>query len=222
MVPSTFAASTFEAAGINRSKLQILPLGCDVQHDDADVTNPPARSTSLKVLYAGQVTQRKGIGYLAEAIASIPEASLTVIGESSARACALLERYPRVTMLASMPREQLLNNMRAADVFVLPSLAEGFGLVALEAMSVGCPVLVSANTFGSDLIEDGVNGFVLPSTDAADIAVQLKRIAAHPDISKVRARAALTAKGYSWERYEKRIRDFSISVMESKSVGRTS
>ena len=65
--------------------------------------------------------------------------------------------------------ETVANRYKDADVFVFPSLCDGFGLAALEAMASGLPVICSANSGVADLIQDGVNGFVVETGDAGEL-----------------------------------------------------
>lgn len=93
--------------------------------------------------------------------------------------------------------------MRRSDVFVFPSLFEGFGLVILEAMAQGLPVITTPHTAGPDLIADGVDGFIVPIRDAPAIAARLDSL--HRDRDRLAAMgAAARAKAFSftWTAYE--------------------
>jgi glycosyltransferase involved in cell wall biosynthesis len=95
---------------------------------------------------------------------------------------------------------------QAADVFVLPSLVEGFGLTALEAMACGLPVIVSEHTFAADVVRDGIDGFITPIRDHQAIADRLRYLYEHPDRRELMAAAARQrAEYFSWGRYGERI-----------------
>ena len=92
--------------------------------------------------------------------------------------------------------------MAAHDVFVFPSLFEGFGLVLLEAMAMGLPIITTTHTAGPDLIEEGREGFIVPIRDANAIAEKLTRL--HEDRSlrdEMSASARRRAKEFTWEDY---------------------
>lgn len=214
LVPSSFVARTFQQSGVPETKLITLPLGCDIHRGNRD--RRVDRDGELHVLFAGQVTQRKGIGYLAEAIKALPQARLTVIGDCPPAARNLLSSYPRVEILPTVPRHVLRTHMSEADVLVLPSLAEGFPLVAIEAMSVGCPVLISRATFADDLVEDGVNGFVLPRISVDSILEQLQRIQGWTRITELSDSAIRTAENYSWENYRDRAREVAAGLISGR------
>jgi glycosyltransferase involved in cell wall biosynthesis len=113
-----------------------------------------------------------------------------------------------------VPRWELPALYRTADVFVLPSLVEGFGLVALEAMACGVPVVISANTFATDVVTDGVDGYVIPIRDAEAIAERLQYIHKYrAEGDRVGQAARRRAEQFSWERYG----DLIASIVRSES-----
>ena len=93
--------------------------------------------------------------------------------------------------------------MAAHDVFVFPSLFEGFGLVLLEALAMGLPVITTAHTAGPDLIHEGVEGFIVPIRDSAAIAACLELL--HCDrarLAEMSRQARCRAREFSWASYE--------------------
>lgn len=207
LVPSSFAAQTFLESGVPASKLSVIPLGCaseGIEEHPSSKVDPVA--TPLKVLFAGQATQRKGIGYLVEAVEQVADVQLTIVGPSTSTARSIIGRHKNVVMHGSMPRDKLFQVMRDSDLLVLPSLAEGFGLVALEAMANGTPCLLSNRSFGPDLITHGDNGYILNDISKESIMDSLKEIAgAKNSLSAVGGRAAATARHYSWSRYSETV-----------------
>ena len=172
LVPSTFAASTIPSESL--AKVHVVPYGC-----------PPARAEPfggttrgpLKVLFVGGLTQRKGLSYLFDGIrlADI-QADVTVVGRQYAK-CNVLERaLENTAYFSSLPHDRILQLMHESDVLVFPTLFDGYGLVIAEALSQGCPVIASRNSAGPDLIEEGVNGFLVDAGSAAAVAEHLTRL----------------------------------------------
>jgi starch synthase len=206
IVLSSFERSTFCDRGVDEEKMVICPLGVDL-----DLFRPQQRPVDdiFRIVFVGQITQRKGLSYLIEAFrrASIPKSELVLVG----RPVGSIDpwaRIPGVKHVPFMPRRQLPAVYANADVYVLPSLVEGFGLTALEAMASGLPVVLSEHTFGSDVITDGVEGFVVPIRDPESIVERLRLLAADPDRRREMGRAARFRAGqYSWEEAGRRFAD---------------
>jgi starch synthase len=111
----------------------------------------------------------------------------------------------RVVCLGQTPREALLREMSEADVFVFPSLFEGFALVILEAMAAGLPVITTPNTAGPDLIEHGKEGLIVPAGDVKALQTAMESLLNDPERARAMGRAAHEkAKEYTWERYGER------------------
>jgi glycosyltransferase involved in cell wall biosynthesis len=92
--------------------------------------------------------------------------------------------------------------MAAHDVFVFPSLFEGFGLVLLEAMAMGLPIITTSHTAGPDLIEEGREGFIVPIRDANAIADRLARLHADRTLrDEMSSNARRRAAEFTWEDY---------------------
>lgn len=202
LLASTFARSTFLSCGVPAAKLRVIPLACDVPGETA-----PARRkdpNELKLLFAGQVNQRKGLAYLLRAWRASyrPGMHLTIAGPIASAAKPLLEA-PGITVLGPVSRARLNELYDNSDLTVLPSLAEGFGLTALESMGRGTPALVSTHTFGSDIITNGIDGFVVPAHDSDALASAFQACWNHPErLTEMRDRALITARAHSWARYE--------------------
>ena len=200
----SFHRESFLGAGVPSEKLVEIPLGVDLE-----LFEPTDRSEDgvFRVTFVGQIGQRKGLSYLLDGFgqARIPNSELALIGRPIGSDLTWRNRA-RVRHEPHQPRSALPELYGRTDVFVLPSLVEGFGLTALEAMSCGRPVIVSEHTFGQDLVEDGVNGFVVPIRDAGAIAERLELLSAQPaERARMGMAARRTAQRYSWEVFGDRV-----------------
>jgi glycosyltransferase involved in cell wall biosynthesis len=201
---SSIHKRSFEEVGVTSRKLAVTPLGVDAE------LFQPAESTRtdrpFRVLFVGQLNQRKGLSYLIEAFdqAAIPGSELVLAGGGNTPRP--INGRSDIRIMAHRPRHDLPSVYRQADCFVLPSLIEGFALTALEAMACGLPVILSDHTFGTDVVEDGVSGFVVPAGDSVAIAERLTVLWADADLRHRMARAAReTALDYSWQEYGRRV-----------------
>ncbi len=162
------------------------------------------------VLFVGRLIRLKGVEYLIRAMPQVieacPDARLVLVGEGEERpGLQALTRSlgldGRITFAGGRAHEDVIGFMRAADVFVLPSLVESFGIVLVEAMSCGLPI-VASNVMGiPSLIEDGVNGVLVPPGDTSALAGAITRLLADPPASAGMARAnARKAANYAMPR----------------------
>ncbi len=210
LVASSYSQRTFVEAGIPAEKMHLTPLGADTE-----LFHPAPRPDDgvFRILFVGQITQRKGVSYLVDAFraAAIPHSELLLAGAIVGDAPWAGRRGVRHQ--PPLPRSELPAVYACADVSVLPSLAEGFGLTAMEAMASGRPVIVSEHTFGRDVVDDGVNGWTVPIRDVEAIVDRLRILAGDPDLRARMGRAArATAERFTWQRYGDRVADLMSSA----------
>jgi glycosyltransferase involved in cell wall biosynthesis len=158
----------------------------------------------LRALFVGSLGQRKGLSYLFRAIRALrPAIDLTVIGTRPLVPSAALDRELRdVRWRPTCSHREVLAEMAAHDVFVFPSLFEGFGLVLLEAMAMGLPIIATPHTAAPDLITDGVEGFIVPVRSSQAIAEKLDLLRRDParrrEMSDLARRRAAE---FTWDQY---------------------
>jgi glycosyltransferase involved in cell wall biosynthesis len=214
LVLSRHAREMLLEEGIDEDRMVTTPLGVDL---DLFEPRPRAEEGVFRIIFVGQVTQRKGLSYLVDAFerAAIPGSELLLVGEPMGTTDPWLGR-PGVTHVPTVPRSELPGHYARADVYVLPSLAEGFGLTGLEAMACGLPVILSDHTFGPDIIADGEEGFIVPVRDSAAIAERLTLLAGDPDLRQRMGTAARArAEQFPWSRYREQI----VDIMRGEMAG---
>jgi len=203
-VPSTVAKRSFLQMGIAPDKVHVIPYGVRLDHFTR-TEEPP--QNSFEVLFAGQVSLRKGIPYLLQAFARLkhPNKRLTIAGAIQDDMRALLSTLPteNVVFTGSLPQSQLAKKMSASHLLVLPSIEEGLALVQGQAMACGCPVLATTATGAEDLFTDGEQGFIIPDRDVNALAQRMQQIAADPTLQRRLSEAALVRVKHlgGWDQY---------------------
>ena len=157
----------------------------------------------LRVLFVGNLGQSKGIGYLLKAIEILgSQVELTMVGRRFGRNAIVDQACRRWRWHETLPHSGVLDVMWEADVLVLPSLSDSFGLVVCEALACGLPVIVTPNTGASEIIRNGREGFVVPICEAQAIAERLEALHGNREMLVVMSRQAqATAAANSWENY---------------------
>lgn len=168
-------------------------------------------SKVLKVLFVGSLNQRKGIYYLLEAVEKLQksnyEVELTIIGRGIFdKEMINLFKIKNLNLKQNISFEELVSSYQKADVFVLPSLCEGFAQVILEAMSTGLPVISTKHTSAPDLINDEVDGFIIPIRSSEAIIEKLIYLIENPlKRLKMGELAFQKSKLFTWERFKNQL-----------------
>jgi glycosyltransferase involved in cell wall biosynthesis len=196
------------------AKIDIVPYGAPNSISD-DIKKPSGR---LKVLFAGSLGQRKGLAYLLKAMRILKHSvELTLLGRKAAEGCSPLDEAVRkYRWIQTLSHDGMLREMQQHDVLVLPSLFEGFGLVILEAMAQGVPVITTGHTAGPDVIQNEVDGFIVPIRSAEAIAEKLDLLASDSDrLMSMKAAAKRKAASLGWENYRRRLVEVAREVIAS-------
>jgi glycosyltransferase involved in cell wall biosynthesis len=166
------------------------------------------------LLFVGTWLDRKGVYYLADAFSLVAEkikgARLTVAGCSvpveEVKSIFAPDVREQVTVIPFVAREEIAAVYGRHEIFVFPSLVEGMPLTLLEAMATGMPV-VTTNTCGmADVVENDVNGLLVPPADAEKLAEGIERLCGSVELRKRLGLAAQeTMRRYTWERVSERL-----------------
>jgi len=150
------------------------------------------------------MSQRKGLADLFAAVRQLGRSDIELVVMGSA--IAPMEFYrrecPDFVYEPTRPHSEVLRLMQSCDVLALPSIVEGRALVMQEAMSQGLPVLITPNTGGEDLVEDGKAGFLVPIRSPEMIADRLAWFADHREDTRAMGESARAkAATYTWADY---------------------
>ena len=202
LVPSDYCRQSSIALGCEPAKISLVPYGIPEHWFDLAPAPQPGR-----ILFVGQVGLRKGNHVLAEACRLLQSRGVSfecrVSGPPQVDVAHPLFAGP--TYLGQVPRSQVREEFRRADIFVLPTLSEGMALVHLEAMACGVPVVTTPHC--GSVVRDGVEGFLVPIRDAQALADRLQQLLEDRAIRNQMADAARQrAKKFTWTHYGKKLK----------------
>jgi glycosyltransferase involved in cell wall biosynthesis len=216
---AVIATSTEEAQelirlGAARHRITVLPCGVDVEQFQPD--GPVAeRGGRHRVLSVGRLVPRKGFDTVIRALAAVPDAELLIAGGPAAgelaedREAVRLRRLAdrlgiadRVRLLGAVPRPDLPALLRSADLVVCAPWYEPFGIVPLEAMACGVPVVATAVGGFLDTVVDGATGTLVPPQRPDRLASAIRKLLAEPFWREAygTAGADRARSRYSWDR----------------------
>ncbi len=207
IVASHFTKKTLVDAGIPAERIAVVPYGIELNAFSLE-REPYFSGRPLRLLFVGTVGQRKGIKYLVQALELLPPGSieLTVCGRAVDDLAIVRESRLPIKLFPSISAEGLKNAYRAADVFVFPSLAEGFAHVLLEAMASCLPIVSTARTAAPDLIQHGREGFIIKPGSATDLALHVEEFLRKPERVQTMGEAARRrAEFFTWKRFREGI-----------------
>jgi len=212
--------------GADPRRVEVVPPGVDHAFfspgDKSGARNAIGIGDEPMLLFVGRIQPLKGvtvaIATLFEISDTYPDAVLVVVGgasgregeEEMAKAVELVHNLglqDRVRFIPPQPHHLLSTYFRAADVCIVPSRSESFGLVALEAGACGTPVVGAAVGGLLTLIDHGVTGFLLEDRDPVQYADAVRKVLRQPRIAKSMSEAAATrARNYTWSTTAARLR----------------
>ena len=169
-------------------------------------TLPVSTVPPLRVLWLGQVNVRKGIHYLIEAARLLKGENVRfdVVGPSGISVAAINLAPDNVRFHGSVSRDRAAEWYRQSDVFVLPTLSDGFALTQLEALAYGLPVIATPHC--GRVVAEGKTGFIIPARDPQALADAILKFAADRNLSPSMAPACREAvKTFSVEAYGRRL-----------------
>jgi glycosyltransferase involved in cell wall biosynthesis len=191
-----------EALGVPRERITVVPMPMPPQ------AAPPSRSSLPdpgSLLFVGRLVERKGCEYAIRAVAQLRDAGrkakLVVVGDGPERGAleslaGSLDVAGSVEFAGMLPSSAVAGRYTAASVLLMPAVTdwkgeqEGFGMVIVEAMRHGLPVIATDSGGITDIVRDGVNGLLVPERDAGAIARAVTRLLDDPRLATRLGQAA--------------------------------
>ena len=189
VVNSNWSKDALIAEGIAAEKINVIPLAYEAANDTRSFQRHYPRAFSaerpLRVLFLGQINLRKGVAHLLEAVKLLSgeHVEFWFVGPVQIRVPLELRLSPQIRWFGVAPRVAVESYYRDADVFILPTLSDGFGLTQLEAQAWKLPVIASRHC--GEVVRDGINGILLEDVSARAIAEVLRGFLRAPE--KLRA-----------------------------------
>ena len=221
--PSRFVVESLPAWARDSKKIVLAPFGSpeieiqesrfkseeqEARHQEllapSSKLQTPNSSAKLRVLFAGSMSQRKGLAdvFAAMRLLGRTDIELVVMGTPVVPMEFYRREYADFIHEPTRPHAEVLRLMRSCDVLVLPSIVEGRALVMQEAMSQGLPIIITPNTGGADLIDEGRTGFLVPVRSPDKIAEKIAWCAEHrAEVRAMDTAVRAKAAAYTWAGY---------------------
>jgi glycosyltransferase involved in cell wall biosynthesis len=199
--------------------------------DDTEIATRAHSPGPLRLVFLGNILERKGLHSLLEALASLPPgtAELEVIGSPApepAYARRLEQRASRpdlagwVDFSGALNDQALASRLRHAQLLVVPSSYEGYGIAYLEGMSFGLPAIAGELGAAWEIITPGKNGFLVAPGDPANLAGQIASLGA--DRARLQAMSLAARKRFlaqpSWDQTAQLIREFLLELLAERQL----
>lgn len=201
-------------AGANPPPVSVIPMGTDLQQ--TFIPNPQVSRAANQLLFVGRLVEKKGLPYLLHALQQLlpthPDLQLVVAGSGTAQADLIqlgesLGIGQHVTFVGRLEHASLVRLYQTSTLAVFPFVQakdgdmEGLGLVMVEAMGCGCPVIASDLPAVRDVIRQGETGCVVTAADSAALATAIASLLADPTQRQTLSTQALATvrNGFDWE-----------------------
>lgn len=218
LAPSKVVKESLIFVGFNENNILTVPYGVDASKfnyvQKGEVKRP------LRLIFVGQVNYRKGIHHLLKVVSlfNTVDVELKLAGTFNPTSPIYrdFKDNSNIHFLGFVTRDVLSSCYQECDVFILPTLGEGYGMVVLEALSCGVPCIVSDLAGGNDAIQDGYNGFVFKAGDDIDLKEKIQWFIDNPDMLPEMSRnARQSVKHLTWDDYYKRLQSAMRNIINN-------
>lgn len=183
---SEFVRDGIRKCGGPTERCAVVPYGVDSRFH---LLPKAPHQGLLRVLIVGTVGLRKGIPYVLEAAKRLKgKATFRVVGPIQVTAAATSALQEHLELVGQVPRSKITAHYTWADIFLLPSICEGSATATYEALACGLPVIATPNT--GSIVEDGINGFIVPVRDVNAIVEKLDLLCAQPELLTIMSQEA--------------------------------
>jgi glycosyltransferase involved in cell wall biosynthesis len=212
LVPSVFLKQSLISNGVAPEKVAVIPYGLNKAANKVKEAAPIARNAKLKLLCVSQITFRKGIIYLCEALELLLkqgyDCHLTLVGMTDPLYEQVIGEHLAAAGIRHIPHidnAKIENLMVEHDLLIMPSIEDGFGIVVSEALSVHLPVIVTSNCGAAEVVRNGKDGFVIEPFSAKAIADAVA--------ASIEYKFEFSGRMFTWEDYVIRLEGLYSAVL---------
>ena len=218
-IPSTFAKKSFIKHGIPEERLIQIPYGVYL---NKFYCTEKKRNDKFIITQVGCSIQ-KGTHYLIQAFQELKlkNSELYLVGHMPKELYPFLNKYNsnNIKIFGNIDIGKLIKIYSKSSVFVLPSIQDGFGMVILEAMACGLPVICTENTAGGDIVENGKEGFVIQAGDIDLLKEKLLYFYDNRELLRIFGTSAKQkAKQFTWDIYGEKIYSSYINILKNNEI----
>ena len=216
LVPSNYAKSTFKNDLLKKVKVLEFGSNIDMFYKDKEISKS---DKFFDVLFIGSKSLRKGLHYLIDAFHKFkhPYKRLHIIGSDTEDKEFFVDKLndDKILVYGHVKQSKLNSIINKCHVFVLPSIDEGFGIVTLQALAAGCPIIVSENTGPVDIVKKNKCGYVVPIRNSNEITHKLQSLADDRVLLKSFSyNAANYAKNNTWDDYVDKLNNLILDFKQ--------
>ncbi len=208
---SEYVKESLVELGVFPSRIAVVPYGADT-----DRFHPVEKASGgvFRLLFVGQISQRKGIKYLLEAIKqlNLNGMELVLVGGVVGSGEGLIPYRGYFTHVPNVPHHEVHTYFQRGDVFVYPSLHEGSAIAVYEALASGLPVITTPNS--GSVVRDGIDGFIVPIRDVEALKEKILLLYENRELRAAMGRnARRRAEEFTWQAYRQRVGAFLRGVL---------
>jgi glycosyltransferase involved in cell wall biosynthesis len=200
-----------------KKKLIITPYGVNLNN----FYSKEKKDNIFRFIYVGTLSVRKGLWYTLKAFneLNLPNSELILVGLADVNFLPILKEFTsnkKIKVFNHISQNKLIEFYNISDVFVISSIEDGFAMVIPQALACGLPVICSENSGGSELIQNGINGYVVPIRNIDELKKKMNFL--YEDKKHyifLKERIAKQREGLSWDHYGELIIDRYGSLLKA-------
>ena len=214
-VPTEFVKQTFIDRGVNKDKIIKIPYGVNLdefKQTNNELKKNKSENETFRIIYVGNCSVRKGIFYLMKSFVelNLKNSELLIIGNIDKDIKHIMDLYLKnknIKYIKAQKQNELYKLYNRSNIFVTCSVEEGLSMVQLQAMSCGLPVICTSNSGGDEIIDNGIEGFILPIRDTVALKKKITLLYKDKNLCQKMGQKAKvkTINHYSWENYGKNV-----------------
>jgi alpha-maltose-1-phosphate synthase len=218
LVPSEYVRTTLIERGTAPDRIAVLPYGVDVERFRP---HPRQDRSRFRLLFVGNLSQRKGVKYLLESVRrlKLPNVEVMLVGRIVGSASAFAPYADLFRHVPHVPYHEVHRLFADADLFVYPSLHEGSAFATYEALASGLPVIATPNT--GSVVRDGIDGYLVPPRDVEALMARIELLYRDPDRrAAMAASARQRAEAFTWTAYRERLASLFDGFLAASSLSK--